>query len=73
MEVLCEECRFRRKFCTGNKENVKDIYHYPLREMDIPESGLYIFYKCALTGNPVKNPAKCKKYEPRPGAGWPRF
>jgi hypothetical protein len=70
MDILCENCRFMKKYCTGNKENVKGIYYYEMDELDMPDAGLYLFYKCRLTNKPVKDPTKCKYYEPRPVARW---
>jgi hypothetical protein len=68
MGVLCENCRFMKKYCTGNKENVRGIYYYEMEEMDMPKAGLYLFYKCLKKNEPVKDPTKCGDYEPLPGA-----
>lgn len=70
MAVLCETCRYRKKYCTGSKENLRGIYHYEMEELDMPNAGLYLFYRCMKTGEPVKDPTSCDDYEPVPRRDW---
>ncbi len=69
MAVLCETCRYGKKYCTGNKENVRGIYYYEMEELDMPDAGLYMFYKCMKRKEPVRDPTECGDYEPLQGRG----
>lgn len=64
MTLLCATCRYGKKYCTGNKSSLKGVYHYEMEELDMPDSGLYLFYKCLKRKENVKDPTKCEDYEP---------
>tara|TARA_B100000315_G_C14389472_1_gene501233 strand:+ start:459 stop:749 length:291 start_codon:yes stop_codon:yes gene_type:complete len=63
MTILCDKCQFMKKYMTGNKEKVKDLYFIEEDKLDIQE-GLYMFYKCEKKQEAVKDPTNCEDFEP---------